>query len=97
MAANKKLTAVIGGRIIAGACEEGGKLFVTFKYGSTMSIKVAELGQQVPVDGTVQKVRQEDAKLSLDMVGGSTDEADIAEATSSVMVRHRKGGMAYAE
>jgi len=98
MAANKKLTGVIGGRTIKTAGAGDGVLNITFNDGSTMKIKT---GAAVITDAMsghmIKSVRQQGTTMNLDFTDGSSAQVALAEATSSVMLRDAKGAMEYAD
>jgi hypothetical protein len=99
-AANHKLTTLLLGRTISGTGDSDGKKVVSFSDGSHMTVKVAQSGSNSSsTGGTVDKVRQAvtPPQLFLDLKDGSTLSFELAEATSSVMVRDKDGGMEYAD
>ena len=96
MAANHKLTSLISGRTISECSTADGKLTISFEDGSHMTVKTAEDNDDAS-DGTIAKVRQADTDLYLDMDDGYTWEIQMAEASSSVMVRDANNVMEYAD
>ena len=98
MPANKKLTPLLAGRTIKSVSPHENGLTVSFADGSTMRIKTGTTApHKVPLDRTVRKVRQSGAVLKLDFVDRTTAEIDLAEATSSVMLRDADGVLEYAD
>jgi hypothetical protein len=97
MASNHKLTSVIKGRAIQTIAQEEGKLLVTFKDGSVMTVKTPDKEAPKVQAGTVKAVRQKDTQLSLDLEEGSTLEVTTVEPTASVMVRNKEHIMEYAD
>ena len=97
MAANHKLTGVLRGRKVTATETHAGMLLVHLDDGSTMTVRT---GGPVPKpfpSGSVQGVRQQGTRLSLDFEDGTSVDIPLAEETSSVMVRDRGGAMEYAD
>ncbi len=99
MARNQKLTAVIRGRTVAGFRSEGDHYVLTFTDDSRMTIRTAPGWSpgDAPIRGTVRSLRQKETALDLDMEDGSTLSIQLAEATSSVLLRDRDGTLEYAD
>ncbi|CCW35525.1 hypothetical protein CTKA_02383 [Chthonomonas calidirosea] len=97
MARNQKLTSLIQGRTIASLQPQSVQLLITFTDGSKMTVRVAEVPQNLPTGGTVKAVRQSGTTLELDMVDGSTLVLQTAEATSCVLLRNKHGELEYAD
>jgi hypothetical protein len=94
---NKKLTAVIGGRRIAGTAERVGKLSITFRDGSVMTVKTSAAVGSIPAGCAVAKVRTQDALLIVDLADGSTVDIETPGATSMVTVLDKTGASEYAD
>lgn len=97
MTSNHKLTALIKGRTIAGTSNQGDVLTISFTDHSKMAVQTSGSSNSAATGGTVKAVRQQDTTLALDMENGGTLEIQLAEATSSVMVRDASGTMEYAD
>ena len=97
MAANHRLTALIRGRTITGMQSSGDTAVITFADGSTMTVKVSGSPHTAAAGGTIAGVRQAGTELDLDFEDGTTLTIQLAEATSSVMVRDKAGVMEYAD
>ena len=98
MHSNQKLTKLIAGRTISGTSQQDGALTITFDDGSTMKVKTAPSGaNDATTGGKILKVRQEGTSLVLDLDGGTSVSSQMAEATSSVMLRDKNGKMEYAD
>ncbi len=98
MAANKKLTPLLGGRTVQAVSQIGALATVSFADGSSLMIKTgAPLGQLDFQNRRVQKVRQKSTLMNLDFEDGSTAEIQLAEAMSSVMLRDGQGMLEYAD
>src|SRR5438067_7763845 len=97
MAANHKLTAAIKGRTISGTSNANNQMVISFTDGSKMTIKTSGSSNSGSTGGTIEKVRQKDNELDLDMEGGSTMKIQTAEPTSSVILRDKDGKLEYAD
>jgi len=98
--ANRKLTDVLKGKTINGTSQSGSETTISFTDGSKMAIRTAPSNSNsASSGGAVNTVRQsvEPPVLYVDLVGGSTLEVPLAEATSSVTVHDKDGGMQYAD
>ena len=98
MALNQKLTPLIAGRTIQTADWNDNILSIIFLDGSSLKIKTFTI---VSADGlhghTIQKVRQRGAIINLDFTDDNSAIINLAEATSSVMLRDRAGVLEYAD
>ena len=98
MTSNHKLTGVLKGRRITSTANAGGVMTLGFNDGSVMTVQtVAGVGHSAASGGTIEKVRQQDTTLALDMEDGPTLEITMAEATSSVMVRDKNHALEYVD
>ena len=98
MRANQKLTHLIAGRSISGISQAGGVLTVTLDDGSVLTIKTAPSNANTTATGgKITKVQQQGTDLALVLDGGKTLAFKLAEETSSVMMRDKAGGFAYAD
>ncbi len=98
MAANKKLTPILAGRTIKSVERADDGIGVNFTNGSTMKVKTSgPVEAESLINRTVQKVRQAGTKMNLDFKDGSSAEIQLAEATSSVMLRDKDNKMEYAD
>jgi hypothetical protein len=70
---------------------------VTFDDGSTMTVNTSGSTTSAATGGTIAKVRQRGTQLALDFEDGATMLIQLAEATSSVMVRAKDQTLAYAD
>ncbi len=98
MAANKKLTPLLGGRTVQAVSQIDALATVSFTDGSSLMIKTGSpLSQLDFQERKVLKVRQAGAVMNLDFEDGSTAEIQLAEAMSSVMLRDGQGALEYAD
>lgn len=98
MAANRKLTGVIGGRTVADVTTEGGTATISFEDGSTMTVKTGAAAPTVlPAGAKVKAARQQGTQLSLEIGDQKSVDIETAEATSCVMVRDKGGALEYAD
>ena len=98
MAANKKLTPLISGRTIHTVSQIDALATISFTDGSSLMIKTGSPLRQLELQNLrVQKVRQSGTQMSLDFEDGATAEIELAEATSSVMLRDGRGVLEYAD
>ena len=98
MAANRKLTPILTGRVVRSLTQGENLLNILFTDGSIMKIKTS--GSPASLDWQnrkVLKIRQAGTVLNLDFEDESTAEIPLAEATSSVILRDGKGVMEYAD
>jgi hypothetical protein len=99
MALNRKLTPIIAGRTVQSVAQDAGMLTLTFADGSVMHIKT---GGPAPAPDalaghTVQTVQQGGTELDLNFTDKSTARVQLAEATSSVLLRDKDGNFEYAD
>ena len=99
MASNQKLTRLIAGRAIKASAQADNLLTLTFSDDSTMRIKVAPAATNAAVNAgaKVKKVRQKGTGFDLDFEDNTTWTVQLAEATSSVLLRDHAGKMEYAD
>ena len=99
MRANQKLTRLIAGRSISGTNQAGDVLTVTLDDGSVLTIKTAPSNTNAAAtsSGKITKVQQQGTDLAFVLEGGRTLAVKLAEETSSVMMRDKAGGFAYAD
>ena len=97
MAANHKLTALIKGRTISGTSNANNEMIIFFTDSSKMTVRTSGSSNSGSTGGTIEKVRQQDNELDLDMVGGSTLTIQMEAPTSSVMVRDKNGKLQYTD
>ena len=98
MRANQKLTHLIAGRSISGTAQAGDLLTVTLDDGSVLTIKTAPSNTNAAATGgKITKVQQQGTDLAFVLDGGKTLAVKLAEETSSVMMRDKAGGFAYAD
>ena len=98
MRANQKLTHLIAGRSISGTAQAGDLLTVTLDDGSVLTIKTAPSNTNAAATGgKIVKVQQQGTDLAFVLDGGKTLAVKLAEETSSVMMRDKAGGFAYAD
>ena len=98
MRANQKLTHLIAGRSISGTAQAGDVLTVTLDDGSVLTIKTAPSNTNAAATGgKIVKVQQQGTDLAFVLDGGKTLAVKLAEETSSVMMRDKAGGFAYAD
>jgi hypothetical protein len=103
MAANRKLSGVLAGRVATEVERLGATSVVHFDDGSAMTVQTATdgpPGQGPPAEpalGRVVGVRQQGTILQLDFDNGSRLEMRTAESTSSVLVRARDHTLEYAD
>lgn len=102
MAANRKLTGILAGRIATQVERLGATSVVHFDDGSTMTVQTmvtapAPGPSAEPALGRVVGVRQQGTVLRLDFDNGSHLEMETAESTSSVLVRARDHTLEYAD
>ena len=99
MRANQKLTHLIAGRSISGTSQAGDVLTVTLDDGSVLTIKTAPSNTNTAANsgGKIVKVQQQGTDLAFVLDGGKTLAVKLAEETSSVMMRDKAGGFAYAD
>ncbi len=98
MAANRKLTPLLSGRMVQAVSQIGALATVSFTDGSSLMIKTGSPLEQLDFQNRrVQKVRQKSTVMNLDFEDGSTAEIQLAEAMSSVMLRDGKGVLEYAD
>lgn len=97
MASNHKLTRLIAGRTITGTGNSSGALTLSFDDGSKMTVQTTGSSNSASTGGVIKAVRQQGTTLSLDFTGGGTLEIQMAEETSSVMVRDKHNIMEYAD
>lgn len=106
MAANRKLTGVIKGRTVKDISTGQNALSLSFDDGSVARIKTGD--QPSPpssaedsgsgVKGkTIKSVQQKGSTLTLTFEDNTSTDINLAEATSSVMVRDKAGSMEYAD
>jgi hypothetical protein len=62
-----------------------------------MTVNTAGSTTSAATGGTIAKVRQQDTQLALDCEDGATMLIQLAEATSSVMVRDQHHTLEYAD
>ena len=97
MPSNRKLSAVVRGRIVTDIARREEAALIRFNDGSLMTVR---LGTALPLStvlGRVVKVRQDGRRLQLDLEGGHTLELTTAEPTASVLLRSRDGTLEYAD
>ncbi len=98
MTSNHKLTGILKGRSVTATQHQDGALLIIFDDDSTMKVKTGpQSSNSAQTGGKVLKVQQQDKRLALDFEDGSVMEIPLAEATSSVMVRDKSGGLEYAD
>jgi hypothetical protein len=97
MAANHKLTAVIGGRTVQSSGLQDSLLSISFTDGSIMQVKAGSPAAEPPAGATIDSVRQRGTSLTLALKDGASVEITTQEETSSVMVRDASGGLEYAD
>ncbi len=97
MTSNHKLTAVLRGRTITGTQSQNNRLIIVFNDGSKMTVKTSGPITSVSAGSTIAKVRQQDTGLALGFEDGSTMEIQLAEATSSVMLRDKGNTLEYVD
>ena len=98
MRANQKHTHLIAGRSISGTAQAGDVLTVTLDDGSVLTIKTAPSNTNAAATGgKIVKVQQQGTDLAFVLDGGKTLAVKLAEETSSVMMRDKAGGFAYAD
>ena len=99
MRANQKLTHLIASRSITGTSQKDDVLTVTLDDGSTLTIKTAPANTNSAATGSgkIEKVQQQGTDLAFVLEGGKTLAVKLAEATSSVIMRDKAGGFAYAD
>ncbi len=98
MAANKKLTPLLSGRMTHSVSQIDALATISFTDGSSLMIKTGSPLRELDYQNRrVQKVRQSGALMNLDFEDGSTAEIQLAEATSSVMLRNSQGVLEYAD
>jgi hypothetical protein len=97
MTSHHKLTAVLKGRTITGTQCQDQRLILAFADGSTMTVHAAGSPTSAAPGGTIAKVRQQDTQLALDCEDGAAPLIQLAEATSSVLVRAKDHRMEYAD
>jgi hypothetical protein len=103
VAANRKLSAVIGGRSVVsvGAGGHDGRdestAVIRFDDGSTMTVRTAPGTRTPAATGKILKVRQSPTALQLDFDDGRTLELATAEPASSVILRGPDGTLRYAD
>ena len=99
-AANHKLTALLAGRSIANGTASAGIETIHFADGSQLTIRLAtDVSMSIVTAGAIDKVRQsvDPAELYLDLQNGTTFTAQLAEATSCVLLRDANGHLEYAD
>ena len=99
MRANQKLTHLIVGRTISGTSQKDDVLTVTLDDGSVLSIKTAPANKNEAStsSGKIVKVQQQGTDLAFVLEGGKSLIVKLAEETSSVTMRDKVGGFAYAD
>lgn len=98
MHSNQKLTKLIAGRSISGTSQAGDVLTITLDDGAVLTIKTApSTRNEAATGGKIAKVQQAGTDLVFVLEGGGTVEIKLAEETSSVMMRDKAGGFAYAD
>lgn len=103
MAQNHKLTGVIKGLTVNEVANSDGAVSLTFNNGSVAKIKTGSGAEQSSASSitakgkTISGVRQSGAVMNLDFTDKSSAQINLAEATSSVMVRDKSGTMVYAD
>ena len=99
MRANQKLTHLIAGRSISGTAQAGDVLTVTLDDGSVLTIKTTPsyMNEAATGGGKIVKVQQQGTDLAFVLEGGKTLAVQLAEETSSVLMRDKAGGFAYAD
>ena len=98
MHSNQKLTHLVAGRSISGTSQSGDVLTVTLDDGSVLTIKTAPSNTNAAATGgKIAKVQQQGTDLVFVLDGGKTLAVKLAEETSSVTMRDKAGGFAYAD
>ena len=98
MRANQKLTHLVAGRLISGTSQAADVLTVTLDDGSVLTIKTAASSTNTAATGgKIAKVQQQGTDLVFVLDGGKSLDVKLAEATSSVIMRDKAGGFAYAD
>ena len=97
MHANQKLTKLVAGRTISPPTVVDGKLHFVLDDGSAMDVTPAP-GYTYPASkgGKIAKVQQQDTDLVFILADGSSIDIKTADASSSVFMRDKAGGFAYA-
>ena len=69
----------------------GDTAMIAFSDGSRMTVNISGSPHTAMAGGIIRGVRQADTKLNLDFEEGTTLTSQLAEASSSVMVRDKEG------
>jgi len=98
MKINKKLTKLIAGRTIKSFELNDQLLVIVFDDGSIIKIKtpLSELPAELK-PSTIKVVYQNDDLIQMEFEDATSVQINLAEASSSVMLRDGKGVMEYAD
>ena len=98
MALNQKLTPLIAGRTIQTAEWYDNMLIIGFVDGSILKIKTSTVGMVDELYArTILKVRQRGTIMNMDFTDDNSAAINLAEATSSVMLRDQAGVLEYVD
>jgi hypothetical protein len=94
---NRKLTPIIAGRTIKHIAQSDVVQLIEFEDGSILKIKTSAPFTETIAGRKVKEMRQKGTEFDLDFVDGTTAKIDLAEETSSVMLRDKAGTLEYAD
>ncbi len=98
MASNQKLAPLLAGRTVQAVSQIDALATVSFTDGSSLMIKTGGPLSQLDLQARrVLNLRQSGTRMNLDFEDGSTAEIQLADATSSVLLRDGQGRMEYAD
>ena len=94
MELNRKLTRLLGGRIVQSESGDQGSVAITFQDGSTLKLTVS--GQAtVAVGAMVKAVHESGNQFQVDLENGPAVQVRLADPGSSVALRDRNGTVEY--
>ena len=94
MELNRKLTQLLKGRTIQSESGDEGHVAITFDDESTLKLRVA--GQAtVRVGAKVEAVHEAGEHFQVDLEGGASVQARLADPGSSVALRDKSGAVQY--
>lgn len=98
MATNIKLSRIVQGRTIVGFNQADNRVTIEFGDGSKLVVRVdGTESVSVSAGAKLKGVRQKATNLTFDFIDGSSHSFQLAEETSSVILRDANGKLEYAD
>src|SRR6202047_2833417 len=96
MAVNLKLTHAVKDRVVQNCQLNGSELLISFVYGSTMTVTIAECNSLPLHEGArISQISEDEAKLLFECEDESTLDLTIVDPGNSVIVRDKNKQVEY--